>query len=973
MIHSPSPLPSIEAKHSHRQRRRSLSPYRIRSTSTSWSFVMMVMVVCGYILLIASHPVKVFVVSYVVRTTENFEEEDIIDLDTNEIVKEKDMEEEEENKDSTDVRIGETIEDDLLVKDDEHTREEVMIEEESFGMQRENNIDVPFNEEETNKTNELIQTFQSIQDLYTVLEQQQQQAQQTQAVAAATTEIPPLQPIYWVILIVQPDEKCTKTTNATTATTIITKVYNRAAQYIHQWNEEWYKNLTTETAKPSNTIDVPLIQVGQLSLQSEYDQHIIVSQLHIESTPSIVLLSTQPILPPRQQHKQQDTQSYGPVYVVEYTGIQSTSIGMANSIRHYFDTISPLRSQPILHQNRHFEDRHNATNPLVLVESRHFISIQQLQLHLMTYTPRLFGGMHTTLHLTDDTNETTSSYVNSSTTTAFNRLVLSKEMTSPEERFYIHWLFEGGSSTTTPTNSSSSTTLTTNHSTDDHNYVLLIVQCRLQQYDDSLSREPLYDDFDTMARTLQARRDLLFVILQPQSPLISKNQKQSNEKDNDWCANVNDGGIHVYEIPTRYNSDDEDDQDVIVKVFSKPPKEWKNTFVSYQYSPNNEVIGTTRLVEFLVKVCTDTVLWYDRQIVAPIAFPVYREVHAILVIGMHHESMTIATETYHALNSNTINTTLLLNDNPRTIVNRRTVTDFRRTCRQHRLHYQHSIIEYDMVCIIIPSTETRILTTFGITEMWTQIDDAVNSFNPQTFRTQNHANTTRLHERLTLPRLLITDQRYSGTRRYYKDLVPLYLSNADSRDTNPIAEFVTKFWSNELQHVVKSGPKQIKEINDSGIHILTANSIASKLYNRTIATIENNSHALVLLTTATCGHCKRIWIIWNQLGRLLQTIGWNTFLTLYQIDVSENDVSATAFNVSVDWVPDVYYVSPDRTKRIRYNVTDELGDTIGGVRTAMEIIDWLIHDVGNDFLDEESIEKLLVDLDTLSLDVAERK
>ena len=647
---------------------------------------------------------------------------------------------------------------------------------------------------------------------------------------------------------------------------------------------------------------------------------------------------------------------YGPIYVMEYTGIISTSIGMAQGIRHYFDTISPLRSQ-LIHT---VVPMVNATSPLVLMEPRHFSSILHVQEYVRIYASRLFVGTTTT-----DTEDRVQS----------NQWVLSKETTSPEERLYIHWLLDDDDDDDATKNNNNNNNIDDDN---DNDSVLLILQCRLslpQETDDRSSTSPndWYKDFDTMARTLQARRDILFFVVQQQQqpPSWKNTTHNAKEQDDAWCTS--DGSVWVYEIP--YQSTKMEDTK---EFLSKSPSEWDTNFVSYYFDSNAESMKhihnnhtrESRLVEFLVKVCTNTVLWFDRQLVAPMAFPTYRKIHAVLFIDMHHDLMYIATETYH----NTVNmeieadeyiatnTTPLLNDNPRSLMNRRSVTDFRRTCRKHRVQHSKSLLDDDIVCLIIPSTETRILTTFGVTQMWNDIDDAIASFTPDKLRQQQERNGT-VDDFIVLPQLLITDQRYGGTRRYYKDLVPDYNTNSNQAD-NPIDEYVTKFWNDELDYVIKSGVTPMKEKNQYGVHILTANTIVSKLYRPTESTTNSNGiHALVLFTTSTCGHCKRISIIWNRLSHVLQTIGWDTWIQVYQVDVSENDVMSTPLNVTIEWVPDVYYLSPDRTKRIRYSKVDELGDTIGSVRDPIEIIDWLIHDVGHDFIDTKGIEQLLSELE----------
>jgi hypothetical protein len=367
-------------------------------------------------------------------------------------------------------------------------------------------------------------------------------------------------------------------------------------------------------------------------------------------------------------------------------------------------------------------------------------------------------------------------------------------------------------------------------------------------------------------------------------------------------------------------------------------------------------------------------LWFDRQLVAPIAFPKYRQIHVVLVVNMHQEVMSLATAALDAAaeqdgrdnskNSDDNTSTFLLSDHPISSMTQRAVTDFRRTCRNHRIQYAQQLLDYDIVCLIVPSTEIRILTTFGMIDVWLSTDIAIEQFmTSNKYNTPNNFSNEMHHQQvITFPTMLITDQRFGGTRRYYKDLVSDYYNKTDSH-INSISDYLTSFWRHELQHEIKSSsqPQQQNEINHDGIRTLTAATVESILFDT-----EESFHALIFFTASTCGHCKRFWIIWNRLGRLLQNIGWNSFIYLYQFDVSENDISATLLNVSVESIPNVYYLSPDRKTRIRYNVTDELGDGIGAVREASEILDWLVNDVGDSFMSQEQIEKLLINLEELS-------
>ena len=671
----------------------------------------------------------------------------------------------------------------------------------------------------------------------------------------------------------------------------VTRLYERAVRQVQDWNR-WYDDVDEGRRKMEEM--PPYIDTGRLILEHESDKSILLSQLGLTWAPAILLLST----------SRSSKETEAPIFVVEYSGPARTATEMAQGVRHYFDTLA-LHSVPAA-----ADPSNNPNNPLLMIRPRPFASFSKLQQFLVTYAERLFGFPTTADEMAEE------AYLEPHPRPHSNRPVLSRHATTLAERRYIEFLWEP--------DISASSTLKMN----DSDFVLLLLQCRWKE-----ETSKLYREFDQMAQALQARRDRLFLVVHPE-----------HEHDRSPCTM--DGMVLAYEIPNRNLP-----FDYLRGLLLTPFDKWSNLFVHYPYHPalpeEEEEEEESRLVEFLVKVCTDNVMWFDRQLVAPIAFPKYRPIHVVLVVNMHQEILSIATATSEVANGTDDST---LAEHPLSIMQRRAVTDLRRLCRNHRL--QHPLLDQDIVCLIVPSTETRILSTMGMVDLWWRADEAIEQY----VRGEKDKPS-----QITFPSILITDQRFGGTRRYYKEFVKDYYKKNSDTSENPIQDYFNAFWSGQLTHIVKSGPPPKYPINDDGVRTLTANTIESILFGT-----DQTFHALVLFTVASCGHCKRFWIIWNRLSRLVRSIEWNSFLHLYFIDVSENDILSTELNVSVPAVPTVYYLSPDRLQRIRYNITDELGDGLGSVREVSEILDWLVNDVGDAFMDPSQIESLLRDLEAAS-------
>lgn len=389
--------------------------------------------------------------------------------------------------------------------------------------------------------------------------------------------------------------------------------------------------------------------------------------------------------------------------------------------------------------------------------------------------------------------------------------------------------------------------------------LVLFVQCG---GDENAAEE----QYDKMSRVMEAKRNVLFFQLQTCARLV-------NEVSNEAV-------IAFLVSPT-------------LSDWSK----WRDYVVKTQVLQPNE-----SMEQFVVRMTTPTVMWYERQSVAPIAFPTYRKIHAVLFVDVDEYAPS--------------QTAIRL---------------FRQSCRWSKLTQDE-----DIVCLIVPQTERRILTTFGI-DLWTPLDIQATQGGPV---------------KPVLPTLLITDQRYEGMRRYYLDATEIMTS------VTAMHEFVDKFWKNELTPALQSSDRE-ERTNDSGVQVLTGATFREAVLN------VKDKHTLLYLFAPTCGHCKRFSILWNELSRLVRHMGWDSLIDVAKMDVTANEIMFDDFTLDVNLVPDVYFFPRgDKTNPIRYNVIDEFGDGVGRLNDSLDIVEWLL-DVAadDDLLNEAALLALLEEQD----------
>eukprot|EP00977_Amphora_coffeiformis_P011512 scaffold2767_cov177-Amphora_coffeaeformis.AAC.86 len=350
--------------------------------------------------------------------------------------------------------------------------------------------------------------------------------------------------------------------------------------------------------------------------------------------------------------------------------------------------------------------------------------------------------------------------------------------------------------------------------------------------------------------------------------------------------------------------------------------------LDFSWSAAEKVISLDRssdmaeedLKNALVGATTPSILWLDRDLTAAIAFPHWRKVHAVLVIDIHRGGSSQSGG--KALT-------------PLDIRQANAFRSFRRTCREH----QRKQFTEDAVCLVVPSTDVRVLTVFGI-DIWTPLDLA--AWKPE----EEHPDPD------ILPVAFITDQRFGGTRRFY-------LGRDELEQPDGFANFWKSFWEDRLTPFPKSSPTS--RTNKAGIHIITANDFQSQVLDRSALT-EDRKHVLVLFTSSMCGHCRRLVAIWNQLARLVQRIGWSSFVELYQLDVSTDELWLDdSWNETIRWVPDLIYVSPEDSPRVvRYGEKDDYGDhVVGGIKSPMDLVDWFLRVAS---LDDNRLDELLLDV-----------
>jgi len=276
---------------------------------------------------------------------------------------------------------------------------------------------------------------------------------------------------------------------------------------------------------------------------------------------------------------------------------------------------------------------------------------------------------------------------------------------------------------------------------------------------------------------------------------------------------------------------------------------------------------------------------------APIVFAPFFKFHAVLFVDFH--------------------------DIEQQDIMRDAVKEFRHQCQVYRQ------TQPAVCCFIVPSTDTRILTTLGV-DMWTGLDDEVVE------RKGRDSSASSI-----FPALMITEKSLGlGIRRFFLD------PSAKNKNHAFQNFFEAVLSKKEAKMQLKSSSSFTQnQTNSHGVHILSGETI-----NEFVA--KEGKQKLVLFYSPTCGHCKRLNIAWNALGDLIRFLGWNENLVLGRLDVTANEYYIQG--TTVYWLPDILYFGSSYKTPIRYDAGE-----VGGVSDPLDIISWWL-DVADDKVDETS-------------------
>ena len=320
---------------------------------------------------------------------------------------------------------------------------------------------------------------------------------------------------------------------------------------------------------------------------------------------------------------------------------------------------------------------------------------------------------------------------------------------------------------------------------------------------------------------------------------------------------------HVWVLPpiVSEKADDSDTDIINIQAWKCDPVLFRRSNRMQDSCQLDRVFSNENANAEIVQYFRPTVLWMDRSVTAPIGMVPTNLVHAVLIINEQDQDEVSLSELSQS---------------------------FHRVCETYR---------DDIVCWMLPSSERRILTTFGV-DIWTPYDKAFSEALEDTTKTFQHSTP--------LPALLVTDQRrlsslqkHDRNETFEAGFFPLrkYIRENVSPDT--LETLFKEFWNGEWKYYenLLSTPEENTTTTSYGVNIVTRPWRSSV------------PHSLLFVTSASCGHCQRFHVIWKQFALSVKSLNWSPeWLSLYQWDVSKNTVLLEELlGSTVDEVPQVYY------------------------------------------------------------------
>ena len=369
---------------------------------------------------------------------------------------------------------------------------------------------------------------------------------------------------------------------------------------------------------------------------------------------------------------------------------------------------------------------------------------------------------------------------------------------------------------------------------------------------------------------------------------------------------------------------------------------------------------------------TPTVLWFDRDLAAQLAFPWYRKVHCVLFVDAMLDRADVAHLNDRGRRSaddgdfdedtdpwppSLVRSADVLASLVR---HQRAVEMFHEAAlRQRRMGGE------DVVFLIVPSSEVRVLSSFGV-DLWSGMDEELfdrlesGEEGREGSCSSAYGGGSRRDDRDVLPAVMLTDDtgRVSAqTLRYYLNLNTILSdeSMVSRKSGDFITQFLSHYRSGSLVPFYRSEPAPPTEDGPGrNVTVLTGDTF------RSVVMDAPGEHTMVMVHSPTCGHCKRFSTFWNEFGSLVEGLNWSSVVRVAKIDASRNDVPHDA--VDPRELPAAYYFPPGE-KGAPIEVTRDPvefdykrdGDKVGWVRSGFDLVKWMIE---QDRLDLEALREL---------------
>jgi hypothetical protein len=392
-------------------------------------------------------------------------------------------------------------------------------------------------------------------------------------------------------------------------------------------------------------------------------------------------------------------------------------------------------------------------------------------------------------------------------------------------------------------------------------------------------------------------------------------------------------------------------------------------FVPTAYSTDEDMFLNS-LTKFVVIHTTPTVMWFDKSRIAQLAFPAYRKLHAVLFIDMAlgHERSELPVSTEQNLIgwpeslSYSLETERLLLDQ------QRAVQMFYNAAFQYRSKHKDD----DVVFLIMPSSETRMLTTFGV-DFWTPQDEALFGIVEESKRSSNEDIdnfTCQGESSSVMPMMAVTDSSDRAgkqTSRYYLCHDDIFApSDILFENGGSIKSYIDKILSGTAVQFSRSERRQVNDDDistTSNVTVVTGSTFHSLVMER------EKEHTMLLIKSSFCGHCKRFSIFWNEFQSIVQALNWSSVINVCKIDVSKNDVPHPQIDA---WdLPSVYYFPPGSKENPvemtpQYDINSmnaqyEYDEGLSWVTSGYDVVEWMMRQGKLDW-------ELLVSLDADTTD-----